>query len=229
MIEREIIADQVRASFCYQQRIAALFRIHRPISNRAVKSVVDLFPMKHLAGIERHRQIEIGRGNFCELHKQTSNVEHSTSNREKRVARRKIFSSFWLRHSFVIRHSDENPVGAWAILCHLRSTWTAGSRSIARFCSFILSSLFRSASAWAGRRIIWRTSPSAGDAFHGGRCSLHSWRLKQAPAHFSERPGKASATATTPTYSSRSARSLDAFSSATFSSNRITTTKSSRS
>ena len=80
MIESEIIADQVRASFCYPQRIAALFRINRPISNRAVKSVVDLFPMKHLAGIERHRQIEIGRGNFSELHKQTSNVQHSTSN-----------------------------------------------------------------------------------------------------------------------------------------------------
>src|SRR6202035_2384240 len=90
MIQREIIADQVRASFCYPQRIAALFRIYWPISNRAVKSVVDRFPMKHLAGIERHCEIEIGRGNFCEVHKQTSNTQRPTSNRETRVARREI-------------------------------------------------------------------------------------------------------------------------------------------
>ena len=80
MIEREIIADQIRAPFCCPQRIAALFGVYRPISNHAAKSLANPFPVKHLAGIERHRQIEIGSGNFSELHKQTSNVQHSTSN-----------------------------------------------------------------------------------------------------------------------------------------------------
>jgi hypothetical protein len=68
MIEREIIANQVRAVSGYPQRIAALFGIYRPISNHAAKSVVDLFPMKHLAGIERHCEIEVGRGNFSQFH-----------------------------------------------------------------------------------------------------------------------------------------------------------------
>ena len=68
MIEREIIADQVRAPVRCPQRIAALLRIYWPISNRAAKSVLDLFPVKHLAGIERHREIKIRRGNFSQLH-----------------------------------------------------------------------------------------------------------------------------------------------------------------
>src|SRR6266511_4540586 len=115
------------------------------------------------------------------------------------------------------------------IFWHLRSAWTPGSRSIARFCFSILSSLSPSVSTWAERRKTSKTSRSAGVEFRGGQCSPHWWRLKQVPVHFSERPEKASATAITPIYSSPSARSSDAFSSAIFSSNRITTTKFSRS
>jgi len=41
-----------------------LLQIKRTITNRPHKSVADLLPMKHLAGIQRLLQIEIRRANF---------------------------------------------------------------------------------------------------------------------------------------------------------------------
>src|ERR1700730_147238 len=53
--------------------------------------------------------------------------------------------------------------------CHLRSTWIAGSPSIAPSSFSISSSSSPSAYAWAERRITLKTSRLAVGAFHGGR------------------------------------------------------------
>jgi hypothetical protein len=42
------------------QKIPVLLHINWSIANRAAKSIADSFPMKYLARIEGHRQIEIG-------------------------------------------------------------------------------------------------------------------------------------------------------------------------
>src|SRR5947207_8494561 len=52
----------------HAQRIAVLLNIDSAVTNRAHKSVAGVFPMKDLTGIKRHRQIEFGCRNFCELH-----------------------------------------------------------------------------------------------------------------------------------------------------------------
>ena len=49
--------------------VTILLDTHRQIPNRSHKSAAGLFPMKHLTGIERHRQIELWRANFHELHR----------------------------------------------------------------------------------------------------------------------------------------------------------------
>ena len=108
-------------------------------------------------------------------------------------------------------------------------TWTDGLLSIAQFSFSILCSSFPSACTWGGRRKISKTSRLAAAEFLGGQYSRHWWLPKRVPAHFSEHPAKDLRCAITPTYSSPSVRSSDAFSSAIFSSNRITTTKSIRS
>ena len=133
------------------------------------------------------------------------------------------------RHCLASCDGTHDPPCAFGKFCHLRSTWTDGSPSIAGFCFFILSSSFRSASTWAEKRKILRTSHSADGAFPGGPCSLRSSPPKQARAHFSARPAKALPCATTPTSNSRSARSSRVSSSVTFSSSRTTTTKFTRS
>ena len=43
--------------------------------NRSDKSVAGLFPMKHLAGIKRLREIEIRGGNFSHVVKITTSDE----------------------------------------------------------------------------------------------------------------------------------------------------------
>ena len=68
MIEREIIAHNVRAAVWRKKSLAALLQVNRSITNRPAKSPVDLFPMKHLAGLECLREIEIRRRNFCRFH-----------------------------------------------------------------------------------------------------------------------------------------------------------------
>ena len=64
MIEREIIADEFDATAAHLQRTATLLHLERFIADRSEKAVVDLVPMKDLAGIERHRQIEIRQRQF---------------------------------------------------------------------------------------------------------------------------------------------------------------------
>jgi hypothetical protein len=45
-----------------------LLDTNRQIADRSHESLTHFFPMKHLAGIERHREIKIGCRNFDELH-----------------------------------------------------------------------------------------------------------------------------------------------------------------
>src|SRR5262249_15453067 len=52
----------------HSQRACALLKVTRQIPNRPCKSVSGPLPMKHLTGIKRHCQIEIGCTNFSELH-----------------------------------------------------------------------------------------------------------------------------------------------------------------
>ena len=70
VIEREIMRDnsgERTPLACWLRRRAAtnfrnvffLFHVHRQIANRPQKSLVGLLPMKDLAGIKRHRQIEV--------------------------------------------------------------------------------------------------------------------------------------------------------------------------
>ena len=68
MIEREIIANKFDVLVWRKKTLASLLQINRPIADHAAKPAIDLLPMKDLAGVERLREIEIGRGNFCRLH-----------------------------------------------------------------------------------------------------------------------------------------------------------------
>src|SRR6266540_3295947 len=111
------------------------------------------------------------------------------------------------------------------IFCHLRSAWTPGSRSIARFCFSILSSLSPSASTWGARRKISKTSRWADGECRGGRCSHRSSPRKQLQPLSLGHPERDSRSATTPICNWRSAPSSRGFSSATCSSSRTTTTK----
>src|SRR5438093_6715053 len=80
MIQREIMrnnsGERTRLACWFSrlaktdfQNIVVLLHTRRDIPNRSHKSVAGLFPMKDLAGIKRHRQIEIWCGNFNELHR----------------------------------------------------------------------------------------------------------------------------------------------------------------
>ena len=66
MIEREIMFDQLFPAARYQ-RIAPLLNVDALLTDRPNEPVTRRFPIKHLSGIERDRQIEIGRGYFDEL------------------------------------------------------------------------------------------------------------------------------------------------------------------
>ena len=48
----------------YLKTSAALLDVNRHIADRSHESMPSLFPMKYLAGIERHREIEIARQKF---------------------------------------------------------------------------------------------------------------------------------------------------------------------
>src|SRR5439155_8448081 len=99
-------------------------------------------------------------------------------------------SGFVILSSFVIRHSDENPVGAHAILCHLRSTWMDGSPSTQLCCSPTSSASSRWDFGSDDEIETWRISRSARGPFPGGRCSLRSLQRRRAPRLFSGRPPK---------------------------------------
>src|SRR6476646_2645840 len=46
------------------QELPTLLYIQRPLANRADKSVAERLPVKHLSGVERKREIKIGRRDF---------------------------------------------------------------------------------------------------------------------------------------------------------------------
>src|SRR4029453_1045423 len=79
MIESEITFDQFRnwrgelprarhrrrsALHPHFQNISVLLDRNGVVRNRSHKSIVDLLPMKDLAGIECHREIEMGSADF---------------------------------------------------------------------------------------------------------------------------------------------------------------------
>jgi hypothetical protein len=66
MIESEIVPDQFLRSACKLQHFARLFYIDWLRADRSDEPAVNLFPMKDLAGIERAREIEIGRRDFSQ-------------------------------------------------------------------------------------------------------------------------------------------------------------------
>jgi hypothetical protein len=80
MIKREIMRDNSgeraplacwlrrRAATNFQQ-IAPLLHKYWQVADCSDKSFASLFPMKYLAGIEGHGEIEIGRRNRNELHR----------------------------------------------------------------------------------------------------------------------------------------------------------------
>src|SRR4029077_2452455 len=50
------------------QKISVLLDINGVVPNRSHKSIADLLPMKDLAGIECHGEIEIGGADFSKRH-----------------------------------------------------------------------------------------------------------------------------------------------------------------
>src|SRR6266404_8077646 len=201
----------------HAQDFAALLHINRLLANRPDKSIAHPSPVKHLAGVEGHCEIEIRRGNCRSFHGGSSSP---------------LFDAkLGGEAAFVLASRDgaRDPPCASAKFCHLRSTWTLGSASIAPFYFFILSSSSPSASTWAEKRKTSKTSRSAAAESRGGPCSPRSSPRKRARAHSSARRARASRSAITLICSSPSARSSRASWSATFSSNRTTITKFTRS
>ncbi len=97
---------------CGAQHLAALLNMNRLILDRPDKPAVDLLPMKDLTRIECLLEIEIGRGNRSELHKE--NVKRSTLNVQRLNGRARPPGA----------PIKQNARCAQAKFCHLRSTWT---------------------------------------------------------------------------------------------------------
>jgi len=79
MIEREVTRNDLgsRARLaCWFRRLAktnfqnvpALLHVNRAIANHPVKTVADFFPVKYLAGIQGHSQVEDWRFDCCQVH-----------------------------------------------------------------------------------------------------------------------------------------------------------------
>ena len=81
MIEREVMRDRgmrilrmfsqtSAGSRCHipTQNVTLLFNVNRVFSNRPTKTVADFFPVKHLAGIQGHGQVEVRRFDSCQVH-----------------------------------------------------------------------------------------------------------------------------------------------------------------
>ena len=81
MIQREVVRDrstrilriffqESAASRCHfgAQNLALLLHVCRQFANRPDKSAVSLLPVKHLARVQRHCEIEIRCGDFREVH-----------------------------------------------------------------------------------------------------------------------------------------------------------------
>lgn len=66
MIEREIIPEHFRGRAGEEEPISPLLHVNAVRANRSRIAVPAFFPMKDLSGIERAREIEIGRRDFSQ-------------------------------------------------------------------------------------------------------------------------------------------------------------------
>src|SRR5205809_4520118 len=78
----------------------------------------------------------------------------------------------------------KKPLSGFTKFCHVRPTWTHGSRSIPEFCLPTFLVLSRLAFGPGGEIKICRISRSAHDRFPGGRCWHPSLRRRRVPPLF---------------------------------------------
>src|SRR3989442_1391444 len=109
MVKREIITDQFLSAATYTQDFAGLFYIDSALANCSDKSTIDPFPVKDLAGVEGHREIEIRGGDLPQFHQRFYSHKLPRENDEKSPGARTstpVRASSFLRPStFVLRHS----------------------------------------------------------------------------------------------------------------------------
>src|SRR5437588_11999371 len=62
------MASHNSALHLYLQDVPVLFHINRAITNHPAKTAAGFFPMKYLAGIQGHRQVEVWRLDSRQVH-----------------------------------------------------------------------------------------------------------------------------------------------------------------
>jgi hypothetical protein len=72
MIEREISGERLRGHTGEEEAFATLLHEHRPGANRSHVPRAEIFPMEHLAGIERAREVEVVHRCLCQPHEDLS-------------------------------------------------------------------------------------------------------------------------------------------------------------
>src|SRR5438046_5048010 len=100
MVKREIITDQFLWAATSTQDFAGLFYIDSALANCSDKSTIDLFPVKDLAGVEGHREIEIRGGDLSQFHQRFYSHKLPRENDEKRSSARTSTT----RSGFVLGH-----------------------------------------------------------------------------------------------------------------------------
>jgi hypothetical protein len=114
MVKREIMTDQFLWAATYAQDFSPLLNIDRTLANRSDESTINLFPVKDLAGVEGHREIEVRRGDFRQFHQRFYSHKLPRENDEIRMTKKAralecrtpIRASSFLRPStFMLRHS----------------------------------------------------------------------------------------------------------------------------
>src|SRR5947199_4487599 len=88
MVKREIITDQFLWAATYTQDFAGLFYIDSALANCSDKSTIDPFPVKDLAGVEGHREIEIRGGDLAQFHQRFYSHKLPRENDEIRMTKK---------------------------------------------------------------------------------------------------------------------------------------------